>query len=435
MAALWLPLGGAQLLTGLMAWALWHWTGSPAWTLVAALGAQTLLAALLLRFYAGPLLHCWRSLQEGLRYFADGEFGIALPPQHRHLSRQMAQTFAQTADSLQRQRLSSYQRELMLQTIVEQVSSALVLLDARDKILLCNPTARGLLCPHRSPVGSSLAELLPHLPPSLAQALAQNQDGLVTLESAEGLPEAWQLSHQRLMLQGQSHKLLHLKPLTQALTRAEANAWKKLIRVFSHELNNSLGPMSSLVNSGRGLIQKQTGTEHALLDEVFATLQNRVQHLTGFLTAYGQIARLPQPQLQVVDWQQWLAELKPLFPFRLVTPELPRPGYFDPAQLSQVLINLLKNAREAGAPDASIELAVKNLPQWDLLRLEDGGSGMNRQVLEQALLPFYSTKRGGTGVGLTLCREIIDAHGGRLSLQNRAQGGLRVDIWLPARVE
>lgn len=432
-----LPLFAVQLATAFLFAAVWYWTNSVNWSITIALGVQTLATLVLLYRQVNPFLRCWQSILEGLRYFADGEFGIALPPQSTHLGREMRDTFRTTAESLQQQRLSSYQRELMLQTVVEQVSSALVLLDARERILICNPAARALLSPTRSPIGAALSELLPNLPPNLAQALGQRQDArnwecLITLEATEGLPETWQLSQQQLQLQTKPHTLLHLKPLTQAITRAEVTAWKKLIRVFSHELNNSLGPMNSLSNSGRQLIQSAPPAERKMLDEIFNTLQNRIEHLIGFLTAYGQIARLPQPQLQQVNWVQWLTEVKPLYDFHLVTAEPSRPGFFDPAQLSQVLINLIKNAREAGAPESSIELSLKNLPQWDLLRLEDGGSGMSPQVLAQALLPFYSTKREGTGVGLAICREIIEAHSGRLSLQNRDGGGLRVDIWLPA---
>jgi len=437
MSVLIFPLLIVQFITAGTFWLMWQSTESVALSAVSALIAQSLAAAVWLRMRVGPFLDCWRSLQQGLRYFADGEFGIALPQQHTRTTREMSDTFRNTADQLQQQRLTSYQRELMLQTVVEQVSSALVLLDDQNKILICNPAARALLSPARSPIGSAMVQLLPQLSPALAQALEQHikapqRDSLITLESADAIPEIWQLSQQRLRLQGRQHTLLHLKPLTQALTRAEVDAWKKLIRVFSHELNNSLAPMNSLSNSGRELIQTTPLPLRTTLDEIFVTLQSRIQHLSGFLSAYGQIARLPQPRPQMVDWSLWLNEVKLLYSFQIAEAEVCRPGFFDAAQLSQVLINLIKNAHEAGAAPESIQLSIKNLPQWDLLRVEDSGTGMSAPVLAQALLPFYSTKREGTGVGLALCREIIDAHGGRLSLQNRDVGGLRVDIWLPA---
>ncbi len=107
----------------------------------------------------------------------------------------------------------------------------------------------------------------------------------------------------------------------------------------------------------------------------------------------------------------------------------------DIAQFGQALLNLLKNAHEAGAeadpPNDDVQVQLTRLPQWLRLDVLDRGKGMNEQVLQNALMPFYSTKRNGTGLGLALTREIVEAHGGRVSLQNRGDGGLCVSILLP----
>jgi signal transduction histidine kinase len=108
-----------------------------------------------------------------------------------------------------------------------------------------------------------------------------------------------------------------------------------------------------------------------------------------------------------------------------------QPGHFDVTQFEQVLINLLKNAHESGSDVADIGVAVETVPGGWQLRVVDRGTGMQEDVLANALLPFYSTKPEGTGLGLTLCREIVEAHGGRMSLANRADGGVTVTIFLP----
>ena len=105
---------------------------------------------------------------------------------------------------------------------------------------------------------------------------------------------------------------------------------------------------------------------------------------------------------------------------------------FDPAQIEQVIINLVKNAKEAGAPPDSIELQVQEHASGWRLQVLDRGAGMSEEVLRNALLPFYSTKPSGAGLGLTLCREVIEAHGGRISLANRPGGGLAATLWIPA---
>jgi two-component system nitrogen regulation sensor histidine kinase NtrY len=107
------------------------------------------------------------------------------------------------------------------------------------------------------------------------------------------------------------------------------------------------------------------------------------------------------------------------------------PGRFDPAQLEQALLNLLRNAHESGSPPIEVTLRVRKLPSAVALEISDRGTGMNEAVLSNALLPFYSTKRGGTGLGLALVREIAEAHGGRVALANRQGGGVSVTITLP----
>ncbi|HEV2213524.1 MAG TPA: sensor histidine kinase, partial [Gammaproteobacteria bacterium] len=147
----------------------------------------------------------------------------------------------------------------------------------------------------------------------------------------------------------------------------------------------------------------------------------------------ARFAKLPSPNLDDVDWPPFIASLRGLAAFTLVGTLPGQSGYFDAVQMQQVLINLFKNAHESGSPSGAVTLAVNQGPQGLRLDVADAGPGMPAEVLEHALLPFYSTKQTGSGLGLPLCREIVEAHGGRLSLANRPQGGLQVAVWLPPR--
>jgi signal transduction histidine kinase len=122
-----------------------------------------------------------------------------------------------------------------------------------------------------------------------------------------------------------------------------------------------------------------------------------------------------------------------MFPQARIPPPPAVPGWFDAAQVEQVLINLLKNAQEAGGPPEAVSLEVDEAEGGVRLRVHDRGRGLAPEVLQHALLPFYTTKEKGSGVGLALCREIVDAHHGRLRLENREGGGTTVTVWLPGR--
>lgn len=390
-----------------------------------------------LRRALAPLNSLFRALAGSINTYRDGEFNFGVHWRSHDEVGELVQAHALLGEVLRQQRQDLAQRELLLDTMVQNTPVAMLLSagggDGVRRVVYSNLAARKLLNDGRRLEGLRVDELMDALPAELREAIARGGDSLFAVadENDEDEEQVYHLSRRNFSLNGRRHELLLVRLLTPELRRQEVQTWKKVIRVISHELNNSLAPIASLAHSGAELVRRG---RHERLGEVFSTIEERARHLEGFIRGYARFAKLPQPQLQTVAWGEFLARLQRQISFELEGTNAELRARLDPAQMEQALLNLLKNAHEAsGEGDANDDVRVRllRLPGWTRLEVLDRGPGMNDAVLGNALLPFYSTKRNGTGLGLALCREIVEAHGGRLSLQNRSEGGLCVAVMLP----
>ncbi|MDR6673280.1 HAMP domain-containing sensor histidine kinase [Xanthomonas sp. 1678] len=437
-AALFLRLLPVLALAAATPWLLAYWMDR-GWEVV-TFSALLLLALMwwTLRRATAPMRSLFRALAGTVSSYRDGEYNFGVHWRGDDELGEMVAAHRQLGEILREQRQGLAQRELMLDTMVQNTPVAMLLTsnggDGLRRVVFSNLAARKLLHGGWKLEGQRLDDLLLGMPPALREAVARGGDSLFTIDDDEDPEEeqVYHLSRRRFRLNGRPHELLLIRLLTAELRRQEVHTWKKVIRVISHELNNSLAPIASLAHSGAELVRRQKVER---LEEVFGTIEERARHLEGFIRGYARFAKLPQPQLQTVHWAQFLGGLQQQIPFAL---ELEAPDLHsrvDPAQLQQALLNLVKNAHESSpeglAPADSVRIRVSTRPEWLRIEVLDRGSGMNEAVLQNALMPFYSTKRNGTGLGLALTREIIEAHGGRLSLQNRDEGGLCVAVQLP----
>jgi two-component system nitrogen regulation sensor histidine kinase NtrY len=317
-------------------------------------------------------------------------------------------------------------REHLVSAVVEEAPMAILLLDAVGTMLVTNAAARALFFEGRDATGENLLAMLGAAPAPFRDALLGGEDALFTVE-ADGETETYHLAKRALASEGLT--LVLVRPISRELKRQEVAVWKKLLRVLSHELNNGLAPISSLSHSAR-LIAKNPDKLHQL-DKVFATIEERAAHLKEFLDGYADLARLPAPQRTRVAWSEILEPAREAHPRVTVPSAVAGTGYFDRRQIAQVVENLIKNAEEASTGATEIALDVEVAERGATLFVRDRGGGMSAEVLARALLPFYSTKERGTGLGLALCREVLEAHSGTIALRNREGGGLEVACFLP----
>ena len=425
------------VLAAAVPWILAFWVNQAWW--LGVISAVILLALMwwTLNRALAPLHSLFRALSTSVGSYRDGEYNFGVNWQSDDELGDLVATHAELGEVLREQRQGLAQRELLLDTMVQNTPVAMVLLaegnqDER-RVVYANLAARKLLHDGRKMEGASFDSLLSSAPDELLQALERGADGLFAIshDEVDGEEQVYHLARRSFRLNGRKHELLLLRLLTSELRRQEVQTWKKVIRVISHELNNSLAPIASLAHSGAELTRRG---RHDRLDEVFATIEGRARHLEGFIRGYARFAKLPQPQMQHVSWQDFLNGLRQHIPFTLEMTDKEAEARMDRAQMEQAMLNLLKNAHEAGdaTDNHDVRVRVIRLPEWWRIEVLDNGHGMNDAVLQNALVPFYSTKRNGTGLGLALTREIVEAHDGHLSLHNRKSGGLCVSIQLPA---
>jgi nitrogen fixation/metabolism regulation signal transduction histidine kinase len=374
-----------------------------------------------------PMLAMFRALAGTVSSYRDGDFAFSLAWERNDELGDLVVAHNALGDTLRGQREALVHRELLLDTMVQNTPVAMLLIDPGGHVVYGNIAARKLLSEGRRLEGTRLDTLLAAAPDALREAVARGGDGLFVVES-EDEEETYYLARSGFRLNGRPHELFVLRHLTAELHRQEVRTWKKVIRVISHELNNSLAPVASLAHSGGELVKRG---KYDQLEKVFTTIAERAKHLEQFILGYAKFAKLPIPRLESTSWSELVERLRAHVAFEIDGALPEAPGRFDPAQLEQALVNLLTNAHESGSPATEVQFRIRKLPNAVAIDISDRGSGMTEAVLSNALLPFYSTKRGGTGLGLALVREIAEAHGGRVALANRAGGGLSVTITLP----
>jgi PAS domain S-box-containing protein len=338
------------------------------------------------------------------------------------------------AEQVRRQRLDAMEATALLRRVMESIDVAVFAFDGEGRLRLVNHDGEQLLAlPAERALGRTAESL------GLASALAGDTPRLVELRLG-GRRGRWELRRGAYRQDGRPHELLVLSDLTRALHEEERQAWMRLIRVLSHEINNSLAPIQSIAGSLRTLIERGDRLPHreADLQQGLAVIESRAQALGRFMQSYARLARLPQPVPGPVPVGEWVRRVVAL-ETRLAVAIKPGPPVTlvaDGDQLDQLLINLVRNAVDAALETGGgVRVAWMADPEGVDVTVEDDGPGVSDTA--NLFVPFFTTKPGGSGIGLALCRQIAEAHGGSVALANRegARGAMaRVRLPAEARV-
>ena len=346
-----------------------------------------------------------RRLTDGLRY--NDMTQNLHPPFKNKMMDEWAQELSNALKDFRGKLLAEEVKHQYYESLLNKVDTVVLVTDASGHIEWMNQAA--------------VAHLgqISQLPDVLQEASISNDMSMIRIEQ-NGIV---------LETQGKKQRLISLKNIHSVLERNEMEAWQKLIRVLTHEIMNSITPIISLSEtlSERGIPESLGEKEYSAMLQAMQTIHRRSKGLLGFVENYRRLTRIPIPVRTKVSVAELFMDLKKLFPEEYIHFEMPASDlflYVDRAQIEQVLINLLKNARETCERKIDKEIQIKFFSKDNpTLTISDNGEGILTDVLDKIFVPFFTTKTSGSGIGLSLCKQIMTLHDGSINVKSEIGKG------------
>lgn len=316
-------------------------------------------------------------------------------------------------------------RHQYYENLLEKVDTAVLVTDRSGRVEWMNRAAR-LLIKDRSQIPDILAGI-------------SNTETQIIRSGTEGHIQEMAVSCTSFYAQSKERLLISLKDIHSVLEKNEMEAWQKLIRVLTHEIMNSITPIISLSEtiSERAVSPELSERDYKVMHQAMQTIHRRSKGLLDFVENYRRLTRLPAPIPVRIPLDELFMDLRKLFPDSNISFEIKKPDLVitaDRSQVEQVLINLIKNAAEATSgitsPDISVSAGRSN--QQVIIRVADNGTGILPEVMDKIFVPFFTTKQSGSGIGLSLCKQIMNQHNGRISAESETGKGSVFKLIFPA---
>ena len=388
------------------------------WTLLGVLVVGWLIAARAAQVKVVRPLQVLANLLAGLR---EGHFTLrAREAESDDVLGAVQREVNALQEVLKEQRLGAMEADALLRRVMEEIDVAIFAFDESHALRLANRAGERLL---GQPIERATGKTADKL--GLEECLAGESPRIVELSLPGSGSGRWELRRRPFRQGGLPLDLLMVTDISRVLRSEERQLWQRLVRVLSHEINNSLAPIKSLVGTLTGMMDRvpRAPDWEGDLARGLQVIGARADGLNRFMASYARLAKLPPPSLKsmdVGDWVHRVAGLETRTPVRVMEGPAARIEA-DPDQLDQVLINLVTNAVEAaGETGGGVEVSVR-----------DEGPGIPSPG--NLFVPFFTTKKNGSGIGLVFCRQVVEAHGGTLTLHNRSdRKGAEARLHLPA---
>ena len=369
-----------------------------------------------------------RTLSNLIESMIDGDYSLRGRLQTDQAFKELLNSINDLAETLSKHKIEAKESRLFLERIMEQMDALVIAINEEGLVVMANASANKLLLGDVENFSTiRLSEL------SIGEAIVNSESGIIKFDHPQLTGEHF-LFTESFLSEGKRHRLFMLTNAERLLMEKERNAWQSLLRVLSHEMNNSLAPIASISQSMQTQLQKpREQINFTQLMEGVNIINERAESLNHFIASYSQLSHLPHPNKKPVQLGALLAVTTSLFPQASFTyDDADIEVNVDKEQFEQVLINIFKNSIEAMTNLDEHNIQIYCSIELEKVQISVTDSGCGIANLDNIFVPFYTTKTEGSGIGLALCRQIMFNHSGSIDIANNANAnGVTVSLSLP----